>query len=224
VIRLEGVAVGGPRPALENASCAFGAGTIGALIGAHRSGKTTLLEVAIGLRVPRQGRVEVDGIVPGRNSLAIRRRVCFVPAQAPLLPRATVLTAARTMTSLAMGRLPSERETVHALRSVEVPDRLIRRGAHGLDPLHRVCVWLAVHRLRQTPILLLDEPSSLLNARDTAALGRLLRETIDTAKCCVFTARDSGLCVSAAAAPIYRIDGGRLRLAAPAHDSTGEFE
>jgi ABC-2 type transport system ATP-binding protein len=211
VIVLDNLAIGGTPPILERVSCTFPAGAVSAIVAPRGAGKTALLLATLGLIPADAGTVSVDGVEPRHDPLAARRRMCFVPSQAPAAPGLSVLGAARAIAGLASGELPPASDATHALRLSEIPDRLMAGPAAALGSFHRLCVWLGVHRLRKTPILLMDDPTAHLNAQEIAAFGRLVRETLDAGRCVVFTARDLELSRAAEAEAVFRIDARTLR-------------
>jgi alpha-D-ribose 1-methylphosphonate 5-triphosphate synthase subunit PhnL len=79
---------------------------------------------------------------------------------------------------------------VAALRLSEVPDRLFHVQTKTLTVFERLCVWLASHRLRETALLLIDDPSKDLTARQANSIGRLIRESLSPDRAVIVTSRD----------------------------------
>ena len=79
----------GRRRILDIGSLQIPAGEITAIMGRNGAGKTTLLRTFLGLAKPDEGRVEIFGCdVAGAGSrqlARIRRRIGYVPQQAPLI-------------------------------------------------------------------------------------------------------------------------------------------
>ena len=78
--------------------------------------------------------------------------------EAPLWPSRSTVSNLEYVLRLCGLPKPSGDEAIHALRLAEVPDRLFAVSTKALSHFHRFGVWLAIHRLRQTPVLLMDEP------------------------------------------------------------------
>jgi ABC-type multidrug transport system fused ATPase/permease subunit len=71
---------GRPRPALRNLSLTIPRGSLVGLVGRSGSGKTTTLEILLGLLQPSSGGVYIDGVrLDGRNMRAWQRRIGYVP-------------------------------------------------------------------------------------------------------------------------------------------------
>lgn len=82
-IRLDGVRYTYPsaeRPALDSLSLDIAARTTVGFIGATGSGKTTTVDIILGLLVPQQGRLVVDGqVIDAANVRAWQRTIGYVP-------------------------------------------------------------------------------------------------------------------------------------------------
>ena len=167
--------------AVDDASLAAEAGTITGLIGPNGAGKTTLFNVINGLQPPTRGRVRFKNRDVTRSSVSHRARMGM----------------ARTFQRLeAFGSL-TVRENVQAARDIHrgprswiqfsrdrVVDDLIRSVGLLRYADHRAdAVPTGVARLVEVAralaiepdLLLLDEPSSGLDAAESRALGDLLQ-------------------------------------------------
>ena len=150
-------------------------GTIGALLGPHGSGKTTLLRILAGVLAPTSGRAFVAGHDVARHSLAVRRRIGYLPETAPLYPEMRV------------GEYLTFRGGLHGLRGTHLATRLrtvleqcdlgdVQRRVIGtLSKGFRQRTALASCLLHEPDIVLLDEPTGALDPAQTQAFQRLLR-------------------------------------------------
>ncbi|MEU9867188.1 thiol reductant ABC exporter subunit CydD [Actinomadura sp. NPDC048021] len=177
-LRLDGVTVTYPGrdvPALDDFSLTVHPGETVALVGPSGAGKSTVLAVLLGFVRPDSGRVLVDwddlaDLAPD----AWRERIAWVP-QHPHLFAGTVAANIR------LGRPDASdaevREAARAANALGFVDALPSgfdtplgdRGA-GLSAGQRQRIALARAFLRDAPLLLLDEPTSHLDAESEAAV------------------------------------------------------
>jgi ABC-2 type transport system ATP-binding protein len=170
-----------------------------------------LLSAMLGLLTPFGGSLDVEGVDPAKDPIAARRRVCYVPPQAPTWSHLSVVEHVRFVVSIAGDAAVSARDVVKALRISELPDRLMGQRCRRLTQYERLCVWLAIHRLRGTSVLLRDDPAATLPERLGRSLSRLLREMVTEGRSVVVTARYPGLATELAQTA-FRIEQGRLVL------------
>ncbi|WP_369811075.1 energy-coupling factor ABC transporter ATP-binding protein [Quadrisphaera sp. DSM 44207] len=147
------------------------------LIGANGSGKSTLARTLNGLVVPTEGAVEVDGLDTREQGAAVRRRVGFVFSD----PDAQIVmpTVAEDVAfSLRRARLP------RAEADRRVAQVLERFGLAGLEdsPAHllsggqKQLLALAAVLVLEPSVLVLDEPTTLLDLRNARRITRLVAD------------------------------------------------
>src|SRR5690349_20386575 len=74
----------GPRVALQGVSFTIAPCEVVGLLGPNGSGKSTLLRLVTGYLAPSAGTARLDGLDVLAESLEVRRRVGYVPEDAPL--------------------------------------------------------------------------------------------------------------------------------------------
>jgi biotin transport system ATP-binding protein len=147
------------------------------IVGANGSGKSTLARLLNGLVLPTRGRVLVDGLDTRHDGAAVRRRVGFVftdPDAQILMPT----VAEDVAFSLRRSGLDN------AERAALVRRTLQRFGlaAHAEHPAHllsggqKQLLALASVLVTQPDVLVCDEPTTLLDARNARAVAELLAE------------------------------------------------
>jgi len=151
------------------------AGSRVALVGVSGAGKTTVTSLIARLYDPQTGRVLVDGEdVRAFTLKSLRDSITFVP-QDPMLFRATVAE------NITYGRPGASREEIEAVAELAGADDFVRQMPEGYDTLlsergeslsggQRQRISIARAMLRDTPILILDEPQSGLDAAAAAAV------------------------------------------------------
>jgi iron complex transport system ATP-binding protein len=138
------------------------------IVGPNACGKSTLLRALARLLKPRDGGVYLDGeLITSRPSKEVARELGLLP-QSPIAPDG--ITVADLV---ARGRFPhqrllrqwsrdDERAVAGAMAATRVDD-LADRIVDELSGGQRQRVWLAMALAQQTPILLLDEPTTFLD-------------------------------------------------------------
>jgi ATP-binding cassette subfamily C protein CydD len=166
-IRLDGVRVAGRDGAApDGVSAQITPGAITFLTGPNGAGKSTVLQVILGLMRPTSGRVLVDGVdVAELDPRAWWAQVAWL-AQRPVLIPGTVrenldLFGALSDTDTAC-RIAGFDEVLATLP--DGYDTLIGRGGTGLSLGQRQRLGLARVLGSSAPVLLLDEPTSHLDA------------------------------------------------------------
>jgi iron complex transport system ATP-binding protein len=156
------------RVVAERLALAIPDGSFTVIVGPNACGKTTLLRALARLLKPRSGGVYLDGeLITSRPSKEVAR-------QLGLLPQSSTAPDGITVADLvARGRYPhqrmlrqwsrdDERAVAEAMGSTAVQD-LADRIVDELSGGQRQRVWLAMALAQQTPILLLDEPTTFLD-------------------------------------------------------------
>ena len=151
------------------------AGSRVALVGVSGAGKTTVTSLIARLYDPQEGEVLIDGDnVKDFTLKSLRDSITFVP-QDPLLFRASVAD------NIAYGRPGASREEIEAVAELAGADGFIRELPEDFDTVlsergeslsggQRQRISIARAMLRDTPILILDEPQSGLDAEAAAAV------------------------------------------------------
>lgn len=158
----------GARTIVEGLDLAVPAGGFTVIIGPNGCGKSTLLRALSRMLKPSTGAVTLDGKdLAGIRTKQVARRISTL-AQAPATP-----TAISVADLVARGRNPyqsllqqwsaaDEAAVVSALAEVEMTahrERLVEELSGG----QRQRAWIAMALAQETPILLLDEPTTYLD-------------------------------------------------------------
>jgi len=205
-----GISLGGPGSSGTDAlDLTVSPGEVCTIVGSSGSGKTRFCQFLSGAERPVRGVITVDGRNAADDPREIRRRVTHVVPEAPLWPSRSTASNLEYVLRLCGLSRPSDDEAIHALRLAEVPDRLFSAPSRELRHFQRFGVWLAIHRLRQTPVLLMDDPFLRLTGSETESLARLIQETVVGGGCAVITSGSADV-PSAVAGHRYRIARGQL--------------
>jgi putative ABC transport system ATP-binding protein len=177
-----------PSVLAENLSFSAAAGRMVAVTGPSGSGKTTLARVLAGLRSPERGSVLLDETPLARVDL--KSRLAFVPQDYGLLD---------TLTALETVSLPLQAQ---AVAKREIRERATRRvGETGLAgaanrPVselsggQRQRVAIARALALDAPVLVMDEPTSELDAATRDLILRLLAGEAERGRILVVVSHD----------------------------------
>jgi ABC-type multidrug transport system fused ATPase/permease subunit len=220
-VRFDGVSFSydGDRPVLEDISFRARPGELVAIVGLTGAGKTTIANLIPRFFEPTRGRVLVDDVDVSTYSLrSLRERIALVP-QEPVLFGGTIADNIR------YGRLDaSDAEVEAAAEAAHVHD-FVRRLPQGyqtpvaeagatLSGGERQRLGIARALLKNAPILILDEPTSSLDAISETVVFEALRRLRRTRTTIVIAHRLSTI---RDANQILVLHGGRL-VAQGTHD------
>ncbi|MDK7869899.1 ABC transporter ATP-binding protein [Micrococcus luteus] len=187
-IRLRGLTLGyGPvsaPPIVEDLDLDVPAGRVTAIIGANGCGKSTLLRGLTRQLAPRAGSIEVLGRDAARVSARDYARTVALLPQHPVAPEG--MTVAQLV---ARGRHPhrgllggraagDDAAIASALERTDLVE-LAEREAGTLSGGQRQRAWLALVLAQQTPVVLLDEPTSYLDLSHQVEVLDLVRALPD---------------------------------------------
>ena len=179
-LQTEGLTVRlGGREVLAGVDIAFGKGWT-AIVGPNGAGKSTLLRTLAGLQRSHAGRVLLDGRPLELVSPAERaRRMAWLAQQGEVTGELTVRETVELGRIAHLGLIgtPGRADTAaveRAMALTECADWAHRR-LHELSGGERQRVLLARALATEAPLLLLDEPTTHLDAPHQVALARLFR-------------------------------------------------
>jgi ATP-binding cassette subfamily B protein len=205
-------AYGPAHPILKDVSLTVEPGEFVALVGPTGSGKSTLISLIPRFYDPTSGHVRIDGAdVRSFRLKSLRDQISYV-LQESYLFRATLWE------NIAYGKPGATRaEIVRAARLANAHE-FIERLPEGYDTVvgergetlsggQRQRVTIARAVIRDTPILLLDEPSSGLDAESEEMVFEALGRLMENKTSIVIAHR---LATVMRAARIYAVEGGRV--------------
>lgn len=182
MLRIDDLSVSyGERAVLERVTFKVDSGQVVALVGPNGAGKSTLIRAVSGVVPIKHGDVHINGSLLSRLSAMERARYLAVVPQARSLPPAfTVYESVllgRTPHLGWLGRAgPRDHERVqYALdhtQMLSLADRYVGELSGG----EQQRVLLARALAQDTPVLLLDEPTTHLDLQHRESLIRLIRE------------------------------------------------
>ena len=165
----------GETQALRGISFSIQAGEVVGLLGPNGAGKTTAMRILVGYLMPSAGEVRVAGLDVTTNPLEVKRRIGYLPENAPSYNEMLVQEFLEFVAD--MHGLDAATRRRHLERTVgecAIQDVLTRPIGH-LSKGYRQRVGLASAILHDPSILILDEPTSGLDPNQIVEVRELIR-------------------------------------------------
>ena len=203
----------GKHAVLRSLSLRIAPGAVSVIVGANGCGKSTLLRCMARLHRPASGAIRVGGDdLAALPATQRAQRIGFLP-QFPQAPGGL-----RVEQLVAFGRHPhrrllnrwsaADREAVReALAQTDLLDHA-QRPLEQLSGGQRQRAWLAMTLAQQTPVLLLDEPASMLDPGHQLELLALIRRLANAGRSIVMVLHD--LTAARHADHLITLDRGQL--------------
>ncbi|MFJ2619506.1 ABC transporter ATP-binding protein [Glutamicibacter sp. NPDC087344] len=203
-------------------------GSFTVIVGPNACGKSTLLRAMARLLRPAEGEITLDGrSIAGFSGKQLAREI-------GLLPQASIAPEGITVFDLvARGRYPHQKitrqfsvadeqavnEALEATNTVELAHRTVDELSGG----QRQRVWVAMALAQQTPILLLDEPTTYLDIAHQVELLELCRTLNEQGRTMVAVLHDLNQAARYASHLIAMKDGQIVAQGKPAELMTEEL-
>jgi ATP-binding cassette, subfamily B, bacterial MsbA len=176
---------GASGPAVDGVSLTVPKGKCVAIVGRNGSGKTTLLALLPRFYDPQSGRISIDGVDIRQATLrSLRKQIGIVTQDSVIFPG----TIAE---NIAYGQPRADRAGIEKAAKLAFAHEFILEKPNGYDTIigehgaslsggqkQRICIARAI--LRDTPILILDEATSQVDAESEhliqQAIDRLMHE------------------------------------------------
>ncbi|MET0468523.1 MAG: ABC transporter ATP-binding protein [Aeromicrobium sp.] len=228
-LRGEGLTVGyDRRTVLAGLDVAIPTGQVTAIVGPNACGKSTLLRALARMLPTTTGRVVLDGAPIGELGAKQIARVLGLLPQAPTSPDGIVVEDL-----VARGRYPhqgllrqwsaaDERAVESALERAgvgELRGRLVSQLSGG----QRQRVWIAMALAQETPLLLLDEPTTFLDIAHQVEVLNLCRRLQGDGVTVVAVLHDLNLAFRYAGHLIVMKDGEIVAQGVPSQIVTAEL-
>jgi ATP-binding cassette subfamily C protein len=224
-IRLENVTFAyGRHKVVQNANLSFPAGRITAIVGPSGAGKTTILDLVIGLLHPQEGNVWIDDLPLSDVDIRKWRSMIGYVSQEPILLHDSVFV------NVTLGDPNvTERQVREALQKAEVWDFVasMPNGVHSsvgerglsLSGGQRQRISIARALTHNPSLLMLDEATTALDPRTEAAICRTIQKLPGDITVLAISHQPAILQIAEIA---YRIEGGRIGIVQDAAENVNK--
>jgi len=172
----------GSITALEDCTLGIRRGEVFGLLGPNGAGKTTLLRLLLGYLTPTSGGATIDGLDCHHQSVQVRQRTSYLPGEARLF---------RQMRGRKVLKFFAEvRPGGNLNRSLELAERLelnLSRRVAFMSTGMRQKLALAATMAADTPLVILDEPTSNLDPTVRGVVSEMVAEAREQGRTVVFS-------------------------------------
>ena len=196
--------------ALKGISFEAKTGEIFSLLGANGAGKTTTIKSVLGLVIPDEGEIFVNGINALRHrNKAARYMSAVLEGNRNIHWRLTVKENLEYFGHLrGMGGRKLKERVREIVEYIELTDKfneIAGKLSRGMQ--QRLAVGIAI--LPDTPIVLLDEPTLGLDVESSMKMREILKDLSKSGKCVILSTHDMNL-VEEVADRVLIINNGRM--------------
>ena len=163
-------------PAVDDVSFEIGNGEVVGMLGHNGAGKTTIMKMMTGFLEPTSGTIEVDDLEMGKDTMAIKKKIGYLPENCPVYNDMLVfdyLCHAAALHGINSGEIKGHvKEAMCLTKIISMADRRISTLSRGFR--QRVGVAQAI--LHKPDILILDEPTNGLDPSQILQMRSLIRD------------------------------------------------
>lgn len=171
----------GPAVALQDCSLQVLPREVFGLLGVNGAGKTTLLRLLLGFLRPTAGTARIAGFDCYAQSLEVRRRVAYLPGEARLFRG---MRGWDVLSFFSRLRGQDARHAEHVAQRLELN---VSERVASMSTGMRQKLALASALAADTPVVILDEPTSNLDPSARAAVLELVRDARLAGRTVVFS-------------------------------------
>ncbi|MBI5404298.1 MAG: ATP-binding cassette domain-containing protein [Ignavibacteriae bacterium] len=162
--------------AVKDISFEVKTGEIVGFLGPNGAGKTTTMKLITTYLTQNSGKIFVDGIDTETDSLAVRKKIGYLPEQNPLYPDMNVIDYLKYAAELQSVEKSKIDESVKKMVRVCGLEDVKHKDIGELSKGYRQRVGLAQAMIHNPEVLLLDEPTSGLDPNQIIEIRKLIRD------------------------------------------------
>ncbi len=151
-------------------------GEILGFLGPNGAGKTTTLKILTCFMPPSDGDVRFDDLSVREDSMAIRRRIGYLPENAPLYEYMSVMEYLNYICDLREIKGQRRKDRIDAMIATCGLSKMIGKNNGDLSKGFRQRVGIAQAMIHEPDILILDEPTVGLDPNQIVEIRNLIRK------------------------------------------------
>lgn len=163
------------RLAVNDVSFSIGYKETVGLLGANGAGKSTIMNMITGYTAMTDGLITVDGLDIIENPIVVRKKIGYLPEQAPLYGDMTVEEYLNLVLALKKKKINAKEEIRRTCLMMDITDvrgRLIKHLSKG----YKQRVGFAQALLGEPDILILDEPTVGLDPNQIIEFRKIIQK------------------------------------------------
>ncbi|HTN74791.1 MAG TPA: ABC transporter ATP-binding protein [Pirellulaceae bacterium] len=172
----------GAVTALDECNLGVEAGEVFGLLGPNGAGKTTLMRLLLGYLKPSSGTARIDGLDCHKQSVAVRQRVAYLPAEARLFGTMRGRDVLQFFADVRPGG--------EIARSKKMAERLeldLSRRVAFMSTGMKQKLALAATMAAPAPLLILDEPTANLDPTIRRIVAEMVSEAREEGRTVMFS-------------------------------------
>jgi ABC-2 type transport system ATP-binding protein len=166
----------GEQTAVDNISFEVKTGEILGFLGPNGAGKTTTMKILTCYMPPTAGSAEVDGLDVIEHSLAVRRKIGYLPEMNPLYHEMNVLDYLEYSAQLHGLRGGAVQHRIREMVQVCGLESVRHKDIGEMSKGFRQRVGLAQAMIHDPEVLILDEPTSGLDPNQIVEIRNLIKK------------------------------------------------
>ena len=166
----------GSNTILNNITFSVKRGEVLGFLGPNGAGKTTTMKIITSFWLPTAGTVEVDGVDVGKDSLATRTKIGYLPETVPLYDDMLVYEYLRFIGEIRGLDKDQTKKRIKEVTEICGLKGMMRKPIEELSKGYRQRLGLAQAIMHNPDVLILDEPTTGLDPNQIVEIRDLIKK------------------------------------------------